>query len=105
MRLLMGITKSRHGTTYYASKKVPERLQEAVAQVLNNGKARQVWLKRTLATKDVGEANRRAKAVQIEFDQILEQAQGLLAERPLRTHSYGSRNQAGRGLSLRRKAA
>ncbi len=32
MRLLMGISKNRHGT-YYAVKKVPERLQEAVARV------------------------------------------------------------------------
>ena len=50
MRLLMGITKDRHGT-YYARKKVPPRLQEAVARVLNNDKARQVWLKRSLGAK------------------------------------------------------
>ena len=31
-----------------------------------------------------GEAKRRVKAVQIEFDRVLEQAQELLAERPLR---------------------
>jgi hypothetical protein len=41
-------------------------------------------LKRTLATKDYGEAKRQAKAVQIEFDRNLEQAQRLLSERPLR---------------------
>jgi integrase len=84
MRLQMGITKSRHGTTYYAIKKVPPRLQEAVARVLGRDKQRQVFLKRSLHTKDAGEANRRAKAVQIEFDRILEQAQELLAERPVR---------------------
>jgi hypothetical protein len=44
MRLLMGIVRDRHGT-YYARKKVPPRLQEAVARVLNNGKTRPVWLK------------------------------------------------------------
>lgn len=84
MRLLMGITKSRHGTTYYAIKKVPPRLQEAVARVLGKDKQRQVFLKRSLHTRDNAEANRRVKAVQITFDRILEQAQELLAERPVR---------------------
>jgi hypothetical protein len=51
-----GVSKNRHGT-YYAIKKVPDRLQEAVARVLNNDKPRQVWLKRTLGTKDGNEAN------------------------------------------------
>ena len=46
MPLLMGITKNRHGV-YSARKKVPPRLQEAVARVLNNGKPKQVWLKRS----------------------------------------------------------
>ena len=85
MRLLMGITKSRHGTTYYAIKKVPPRLQEAVARVLDNGKLRQVWLKRSLSTKDVSEANKRAKAVLTEFDRTLERAEALTAPRPLVT--------------------
>ena len=34
----------------------------------DNGKPKQVWLKRSLATKDHSEAKRRVKAVQIEFD-------------------------------------
>jgi hypothetical protein len=79
----MGLNKSRHGT-YEARKKVPQHLEEAVARVLDNGKPKQVWLKRTLATKDFAEAKRRVKAVQIEFDRILERAQKLLTERPLR---------------------
>ena len=79
----MGLNKNRHGT-YEARKKVPQHLEEAVARVLDNGKPKQVWLKRTLATKDFAEAKRRVKAVQIEFDRILERAQELLAERPLR---------------------
>jgi integrase len=83
MRLLMGISKNRHGT-YYAIKKVPVRLQEAVAGVLGKDKPRQVWLKRTLGTKDSNEANRRAKAVLIEFDRIIERAEERLAARPLR---------------------
>ena len=61
MRLLMGISKNRHGT-YAARKKVPAHLQEAVARVLDNSKRRQVWLQRSLGTKDIKEANRRAKA-------------------------------------------
>jgi len=81
MRLLMGISKNRHGT-YYAIKKVPAHLQEAVARVLNNGKPRHVWLKRSLATKGTIEANRRVKAVEIDFDCTLEDAKELLAERP-----------------------
>jgi hypothetical protein len=79
----MGLNKNRHGT-YEARKKVPAHLEEAVARVLDNGKPKQVWLKRSLATKDHSEAKRRVKAVQIEFDRIIEQAQELLAQRPLR---------------------
>ncbi len=85
MRLLMGITKSRHGTVYYAIKRVPPHLQAAVARVLCNGKTRQAWLKRSLGTKDADEANKRAKAVLIEFDRTLERAKALSDERPLRT--------------------
>jgi hypothetical protein len=33
----MGLSKDRHGT-YYAIKKVPAQLQEAVADVFDNGK-------------------------------------------------------------------
>jgi hypothetical protein len=65
MRLLMGISKNRYGT-YYAIKQVPSHLQEAVARVLNNGKARQSWLKRSLRTKDGAKANR------IIFDALFE---------------------------------
>jgi len=84
MRLLMGISKNRHGT-YYAIKQVPVPLQEAVAHVLNNGKARQSWLKRSLRTKDGAQANRIAKPVLIEFDRILAHAEALQVERPLRS--------------------
>jgi hypothetical protein len=83
MRLLMGISKNRHGT-YYAIKQVPTHLQEAVARVLDNGKARQSWLKRSLGTKDAERANRLAKPVLIEFDRTLDRARALVAERPLR---------------------
>jgi hypothetical protein len=84
MRLLMGISKNRHGT-YYAIKQVPARLQEAVARVLNNGKTRQSWLKRSLGTKDLAKANRVAKPVLIEFDRLLERAKELTAQKDHRT--------------------
>jgi hypothetical protein len=84
MRVLMGTVRDRHGT-YYARKKVPPRLQEAVARVLDNGKAAQAWLKRSLDTKDIETANKRVKPVLIEFDRILERAEAFIAERPLRT--------------------
>jgi hypothetical protein len=77
----MGIIRDRHGTCY-ARKKVPEHLQEAVARVLSNSKARQTWLKRSLRTKDLATANVRAKSVLIEFDRILERASKLPAVAP-----------------------
>jgi integrase len=84
MRLLMGIVKDRHGT-YYARKKVPPHLEQAVARVLNNDKQRQVWLKRSLGTKDLREANKRVLPVIMEFDRTLARAETLVSERPLRT--------------------
>jgi integrase len=84
MRALMGMIKDRHGT-YYARHKVPERLQEAVARILDNGKDKQVWLKRSLGTKALKEANVRAKPVQMEFDQIIGRAEAQLKERPFRS--------------------
>jgi hypothetical protein len=77
----MGIIRDGHGTCY-ARKKVPEPLQEAVARVLSNSKARQTWLKRSLRTKDLATANVRAKSVLIEFDRILERARKLHSEEP-----------------------
>src|SRR6516165_11180380 len=84
MRALMGLMKDRHGT-YYARHKVPERLQETVARILDNGKARQAWLKKSLGTKVVAQANVRAKPVQMEFDRIIARAEAQLKKRPLRT--------------------
>ncbi|WP_441256763.1 DUF6538 domain-containing protein [Bradyrhizobium sp. 482_C4_N1_1] len=60
MRALMGLIKDRNGT-YYAQRKVPERLQEAVARVLNTGRDRQVFLKKSLGTKHLKAANVAAK--------------------------------------------
>jgi hypothetical protein len=83
MRALMGLIKDRHGT-YCAQQRVPPRLQAAVAQVLGNGKARQVYLKKSLGTKDLKAANIRAKPVLAGFDRVFGEAEQLLTARPLR---------------------
>jgi integrase len=83
MRLMMGLIKDRHGT-YYARKKVPKRLEAAVAQALESRKPRLSWLKKSLGTKRASEANVRVKPVLIEFDKTLARAEGLLKERPIR---------------------
>jgi hypothetical protein len=80
----MGLHKDRHHT-YYARKKVPKALQAAVAQVLGEGKDKQVFLKRSLGTKKLAEANIRVKLVHVEFDRIISQAKALLLERPIRS--------------------
>jgi hypothetical protein len=77
MRVMMGLLKDRHGT-YYARHKVPLRLQEATARILENGKAKQVCLKRSLGTKKLQEAHVRAKPVQMEFDRIIARAEATL---------------------------
>jgi integrase len=78
----VGQRPSRH---LLRSKKVPKGLEEAVARVLANGKSRQSWLKRSLGTKNLHEANIRGKPVLMEFDRILERARQLLKEQPTRT--------------------
>src|SRR5258706_9973927 len=84
MRAMNGVSKNRHGV-YYVRKKVPKQLEQPTAEVLGNGKSRQTFLKRTLDTKDLREANIRAKPVLIEFDRILAQAEALTIQRPMRT--------------------
>src|SRR5947209_3182283 len=80
MRALMGLIKDRHGT-WCAQQKVPNRLQVAVARVLGNGKPKQVYLKRSLGTKDLRDANIRAKPVLAGFDRIIRDA-AAIAEQP-----------------------
>lgn len=82
MRALMGLIKDRYGT-YYAQRKVPERLQEAVARVLNSGRDRQVFLKKSLGTKNLKAANVAATHVLGDFDRTLADAEALLKERPV----------------------
>jgi integrase len=79
----MGLMKDRHGT-FYARVKVPERLQAAVACVLAQGKDRQVFLKKSLDTKDLRAANVRAKPVLMGFDRVFSEAEQSLAARPMR---------------------
>lgn len=77
----MGVIRDRHGT-WCARKTVPEKpkgLQAAVARELNNGKSVQKHLKRSLGTKDLREANIRAKPVLAEFDRIIARAKASLA--------------------------
>lgn len=81
MRALMGLIKDRHGT-YYAQRKVPERLQEAVARVLNSDKPKQVFLKKSLGTKVLKEANVAATHVLADFNRTLASAEALLKARP-----------------------
>jgi integrase len=83
VRALMGLIQDRH-RTYYARVKVPVRLQAAVARVLDQGKERQSFLKKSLGTKDVKVANVRAKPVQVGFDRVLAEAEQLLVARPMR---------------------
>jgi uncharacterized protein DUF6538 len=54
--------------------KVPVRLQAAVARERKQGKKRQSFLKKSLGTKDLREANVRAKLVLAGFDQTLSRA-------------------------------
>jgi hypothetical protein len=75
------LIKDRHGT-YCAQQKVPARLQAAVAQVLGNGKARQVYLKKSLGTKDLKAANVRAKPVLAGFDRVIRDATAIASQAP-----------------------
>lgn len=82
MRAMPGLIKDRHGT-YYVQRKVPERLQEAVARVLDTEKSKQVYLKKSLGTKVLKEANVAATHVLADFNRTLASAEALLKERPV----------------------
>jgi hypothetical protein len=83
MRMVMGIIRGPNGI-YYARKKVPDQLGEAVARVTNSKAARTSWLKRSLRTRDPRQANIVGKAVLMEFDQTLAKAKALLKPLPVR---------------------
>jgi len=84
MRALMGLLKNEHGT-YHVRRKVPQRLEEAVARLTGSDKSRVSWLKRSLGTKDVREANVRAKPIMMNFDKLLARAEASLKAVPLKT--------------------
>jgi integrase len=64
---------------------VPERLQEAVAHVLNTGEARRVFLKKSLSTKSLKKAKAAAPLVLADFNRIVGEAEALLDEQPVVT--------------------
>jgi hypothetical protein len=82
MRMLMGVWKSKNGV-YYVRKKVPAKLERSVPIVLGHPRPRMAWLKRSLRTKDIREANIKAKPVLMEYDRVLAKAAALLQEVPL----------------------
>jgi hypothetical protein len=81
MRAMRDLIKDRHGT-YYAQRKVPERLQREVAVVENHSKDRKPFLKKSLGTKVLSQANITAKPVLMEFDRILRAAEVMKAAKP-----------------------
>ena len=85
MRVIMGVIKSKDGV-YYVRKKAPAKLEAAVSTVLGVPRPRVSWLKKSLRTKDLREANIKAKPVLMEFDSILARAEGFLQDAPLQTH-------------------
>jgi integrase len=80
----MSVIKDRHGT-YYVQQRVPKRLQEAVARVLDTDKPRRVFLKKSLGTKNPKEAKAAAPHVLSDFGRIIGQAEALLKEQPVVT--------------------
>ena len=80
----MGLIQNEHGV-WCVRRKVPKRLEEAVARVQGVPKTRQPWLKRSLRTKDEKRAKLIAKPVMMEFDRIIAEAETIIAERPVRT--------------------
>jgi hypothetical protein len=73
----MGVIEDRHGTTTRDTR-CRRGFGRKSLGYLDNEKHRQVWLKRSFGTKDLKEANVRAKLVQIEFDKIIASAEGQL---------------------------
>jgi hypothetical protein len=83
-RVSMGLIKNEHGV-YVVRRKVPPRLEEAVAQLLSRGKARQPWLQKSTGSKVEREARRIAVDILVSFDRTISEAEALIAERPPRT--------------------
>jgi hypothetical protein len=80
----LGLIQNEHGV-WCVRRKVPKRLEEAVARAMGAPKARVSWLKESLRTKDEGQAKILSKPVMMKFDRILAEAEALLVEQPVRT--------------------
>lgn len=68
--------------SWCVQKKVPEPLQAAVARVLGSKKQTQVYLKKSLGTKDRREATRRAPHALADLDRTLREAEALSKQQP-----------------------
>ena len=79
-RALMGLIRDQETALGVFQRKVPELLQTAVARVLNSGKRKQVYLKKSLGTKDLKAANIRATSVIAGFDRTIASARVLAAQ-------------------------
>ena len=75
MRLLIGVSKDRHGT-FYAIQKVPEHLQEAVARVLDDRSSYATKHCTSGATIRLGDGtpfiHRRTNALQSNFEKPMD---------------------------------
>jgi hypothetical protein len=62
-------------------RRVPDKLQNAVARVLGSKKQTQKYLKKSLGTKDRREANRRAPHALADLDRTLRAAEAVAQQR------------------------
>jgi integrase len=67
-------------SVWCVQRKVPERLQAAVARILGGKKPTQVYLKKSLATKDRREATRRAPHALADIDRTIREAEALVKQ-------------------------
>jgi hypothetical protein len=79
---MMGLVKNSHGV-FLVRKKVPERLQSAVAHLLESDKDRVVWLQESLRTKDKRRAYVLAKPVLAKFDRLIAKGEAATVQEPL----------------------
>jgi hypothetical protein len=85
---------------YCVRKKVPAKLEQAISKVLGNGRPRVAWLKRSLRTKDLREANIRAKPVLVEIRLRFGKCGRPTSGRVQRHRAEPNRNRANGRLSV-----
>src|ERR1700722_5433006 len=81
MRTMPYLIKNTAGT-WCVQRKVPDKLQAAVARVLGSKKPRHVYLKKSLGTQDRREATRRAPHALADIDRTLREAAALTQTKP-----------------------